>query len=249
MSIGENNGKPLFIGTSGWNYKNWKEDFYQGVPQKNWLAHYASRFNSVEVNATFYRQLKPETYEKWLAHTPQSFSFVLKGTRYVTHIKRLKDPGESILKQRENTSPLQPRLAALLWQLPANLEKDVNKLKGFAGALAENWPEARHVIEFRNSSWFSQEVAAILQEHGLGNCLSDAPHWPMWEKIISGLAYVRLHGDTELYRSEYTEEQLAGWASKARQWLSQGCAVFFFFDNTDSNHAPKNALRLREMLS
>ncbi len=239
----------LFIGTSGWNYKDWKEDFYAGVPQKRWLAHYASRFNSVEVNATFYRQLQEKTYHKWLESTPEGFCFVIKGSRYVSHIKRLKEPGESVLKQRDNIAPLQPRLAAVLWQLPAKLEKDLGRLKDFLALLNREWGQARHAIEFRNETWFEEEVAELLQAHNVANCLSDAPNWPLWDRITSDVAYVRLHGHTELYRSPYTEEQLAAWAELARQWLEQGKVVYFYFDNTDSGAAPKNAARLQEMLT
>ncbi len=237
----------LFIGTSGWNYKNWKNDFYQGVPQKKWLSHYASIFNSVEVNATFYRGLKPSTYEKWLQETPQEFCFVIKGSRYITHIKRLKAGRDSILKQRDNVAPLQARLAAVLWQLPANLGKDVPRLKHFAGELAECWPQTNHVLEFRNSSWFDEDIAGLMQDYHLINCLSDAPDWELWPRVTAGQAYVRLHGHTQLYRSKYTEDELAAWANGARQWLDQGHRVFFFFDNTDNNHAFSDARRLQEL--
>lgn len=239
----------LFIGTSGWNYKNWKNDFYQGVPRKKWLSHYSSRFNSVEVNATFYRGLKPATYEKWLQETPQDFCFVIKGSRYITHIKRLRADRDSILKQRDNAAPLQPRLAAVLWQLPAKLEKDLPRLKQFAGELTECWPQMTHVLEFRNSSWFDEDVAGLLQDHHLVNCLSDAPDWELWPRVTAGQAYVRLHGHTQLYHSRYTEEQLADWAKLARQWLEQDYRVFFFFDNTDNNHAFSDARRLQELMS
>ncbi|MCF8086037.1 MAG: DUF72 domain-containing protein [Desulfohalobiaceae bacterium] len=239
----------LFIGTSGWNYKNWKEDFYQGVPQKRWLQHYAAQFDSVEVNATFYRQLKEDTYRKWMRETPESFFFAIKGTRFVTHVKRLKDPEESVLKQRDNVAPLFPRLCAVIWQLPATLQKDADRLRDFARALSRNWSRTPHAVEFRHDSWFDEEVARILAEHDLANCLSDAPDWPMWDRVTSDLAYVRLHGQTELYRSEYSEKDLARWAAQARDWLDQGKTVSIYFDNTDGNHAFRNALRLREMLS
>jgi uncharacterized protein YecE (DUF72 family) len=241
--------KRLSIGTSGWNYKNWKEDFYQGVPQKRWLEHYASRFDSVEVNATFYRQLKEDTYSKWMRQTPESFSFAVKGTRFVTHVKRLKDPEESVLKQRDNVAPLFPRLDAVIWQLPASLQKDAARLRDFAESLSRNWSHTPHAVEFRHESWFDEEVARILKENGLANCLSDAPDWPMWDRVTSNLVYVRLHGHTELYRSEYSESDLGQWAERIRRWLDQGNAVRVYFDNTDGNHAFRNAFRLREMLS
>ena len=241
-------GAGLLIGTSGWSYKNWKDDFYEGVAQKRWLSHYSSRFNSVEVNATFYRLQKPATYEKWVAETPDSFCFTVKGSRFVTHVKRLKESKDSIIKQKENLEILLPRLAAVVWQLRGNLKKDISILEDFASNLSSLWPENTHALEFRDSSWFDQDTASLLEKYGLANCLSDSPNWPMWEKTLSGLAYVRLHGHSELYRSEYTEEQLSSWAGKAGHWLDQGLKVFFFFDNTDENHAWKDALRLKEMI-
>jgi len=241
-------GAGLLIGTSGWFYKIWKDDFYEGVAQKRWLSHYASRFNSVEVNATFYRLQKPATYEKWLGQTPDSFCFTVKGSRFVTHIKRLKDTKDSIIKQKDNLEILLPRLAAVVWQLPGNMEKDLSRLEDFAASLSIHWPRNHHVMEFRNSSWFDQDVAGLLDKYNLANCLSDSPNWHMWEMTLSGLAYVRLHGHTELYRSEYTEKQLSSWAGKAGHWKDQGLKVFIFFDNTDENHAWNDALRLKEML-
>ena len=238
----------LFIGTSGWNYKDWKEGFYSGVPQKKWLSHYAGRFNSVEVNATFYRQLQEKTYRNWLESTPGSFFFVIKGSRYVSHIKRLKEPEGSILKQRDNIAPLQPKLAGVLWQLPAKLEKDLGRLRDFLAVISREWGQTPHALELRNETWFDEEVAGLLEEHNVANCLSDAPSWPLWDRITSDVAYVRLHGHTELYRSAYTEEQLRAWADRARQWLEQGKTVHFYFDNTDSGAAPENAARLRELL-
>lgn len=249
MSNAADQARRLHIGTSGWNYKNWKEDFYKGVPQKRWLQHYASQFDSVEVNATFYRQLKEDTYRKWVGETPESFSFAIKGTRYATHIKRLKNPEESIIKQRDNIAPLEPKLCAVIWQLPASLHKNLDRLRDFAESLSRNWPHTPHALEFRHESWFDDEVADILGEHGLANCLSDAPDWPMWDRVLSGLAYVRLHGHTELYRSEYTEEDLRRWADIIREWLEQGNTMHVYFDNTDGNHAYRNGLRLREMLA
>jgi len=249
MSNAAASGSRLFIGTSGWNYKNWKDDFYKGVPQKRWLQHYATRFDSVEVNATFYRQLKEDTYRKWMSETPELFFFAVKGTRYVTHIKRLKDSEESVLKQRDNVDPLLPRLGAVIWQMPASLHKDVERLRDFAAILSRNWSHTPHAVEFRHESWFDEEVAGILRQHGLANCLSDAPDWPMWDIVTSETAYVRLHGHTELYRSEYSEEDLAQWAERVRAWMEQGRTVHIYFDNTDGNHAFRNALRLREMLA
>lgn len=237
----------LFIGSSGWNYKSWKNDFFQGVVQKKWLEHYSSKFNAVEVNATFYRLLKENVLQGWKDRTPDEFYFAIKGSRYTTHTKRLKDPRESIQKQQENLSPLRDRIKAVLWQLPGSMQKDPERLEGFLQAL-QTWPEHRHAIEFRHTSWFDSETAGLLQEYNCANCISDAADWPMWDQVTSDLAYVRLHGNTETYVSSYTEQELQKWAERIQSWLQQGKCVHVYFDNTDGTAAPRNALRLKELL-
>lgn len=237
----------LFLGTSGWNYKAWKDAFYAGVPQKRWLAHYAERFNSVEVNATFYRQLQEKTYRKWLESTPEGFCFAIKGSRYVTHVKRLKEPQESVQKQRANIAPLQEKAAAVLWQLPGTMEYSTERLKGLLQAL-DAWPEVRHALEMRHASWFNPEAAQLLERHNTAVCLSDAPSWPRWDAVTADMVYVRLHGNRELYHSEYTQDELHSWAEAVQGWLGEGLTVHIYFDNTDAGHAPSNALTLREIL-
>lgn len=237
----------LFIGTSGWNYKSWKNDFFQGVVQKKWLEHYTSKFNAVEVNATFYRLLKENVLQGWKQRTPQGFFFAMKGSRYTSHTKRLKDPGEAIQKQRDNLSAIQEKIKAVLWQMPGSLQKDLDRLRTFLQSL-ENWPEVRHVLEFRHTSWFDSEVAKLLQDYNCGNCISDAADWPMWDQVTSDIAYLRLHGNTKTYVSSYTEKELQNWAKQAQIWLQEGKSVHVYFDNTDGGAAPRNALRLMELL-
>lgn len=237
----------LFIGTSGWNYKSWKDEFYAGVKQKEWLEHYARHFNAVEVNATFYRLLRENVLESWENRTPGNFFFAVKGSRYITHTRRLKDPLEPVRKQKDNVSPLQHKIAAVLWQMPASFSMDMQRLKNFAEAL-QNWPEARHAVEFRHSSWFESEVASLLEKYSIAVCISDSADWPRWDSVSTDLVYVRLHGSTETYRSAYNEEELSEWARKAGNWLDEGRSVHVYFDNTDSLAAPANALRLKEIL-
>src|SRR6056297_252896 len=143
-----NNYSKIYIGTSGWNYKDWKNDFYSGIKQKEWLEYYSQEFNAVEVNATFYRMLKKDTLLGWYNRTPQDFAFAAKGSRYLTHIKRLNDPQEPIERQKENLYPLGNKLKTIIWQFPATLQKNLNRLRGFAQAL-QIWSEVRHALEFR----------------------------------------------------------------------------------------------------
>lgn len=238
----------LYIGTSGWNYKAWKDTFFQGVRQKEWLEHYTTRFNAVEVNATFYRLLQDNVLQGWLKRTPEGFCFAVKGSRYISHTKRLKDPLEAVRRQRDNLEPLRDRIGAVVWQMPGNLRKDTERLQRFLQALRSEWAWARHAFEFRDTSWFDEEVAGILGQHNMAVCISDAADWPMWDAVTSDLVYVRLHGNRETYQSEYTEEELGHWAERGRNWLSEGRTVHFYFDNTDAGAAPHNGLRLRELL-
>jgi uncharacterized protein YecE (DUF72 family) len=237
----------LYIGTSGWNYKEWKESLYQGVAQKRWLEHYASKFPAVEVNATFYRLLKEDTIRNWGQRTPENFVFAAKGSRYTTHTKRLKDPESSVSKQKHNLEPLRPKLRVICWQLPASFQKDISRLQEFTQAL-DQWPETRHAIEFRDTSWFDKETAECLATHNIGSSISDAADWSRWDRVTTDLVYIRLHGNRTTYQSAYSSQELQTWADSIRSWLNNGCEVHVYFDNTDSGAAVENAFELRSVL-
>jgi uncharacterized protein YecE (DUF72 family) len=235
------------IGLSGWNYPDWKDGFYKGVPQRKWLRHAASVFDTLEVNATFYRSMKPSTYEKWRDETPPDFRFSIKGSRYVTHYGQLKDPRESVLRQRDDLEPLAGKIAAVLWQTPAKMEADTDRLKSFLEVLNE-WDGTAHAIEFRNTGWFTDEIASILEEAKVANVVSDAADWPCWEAATSGLVYIRMHGHTRTYRSAYSEANLAEWAGRIREWTDEDRTVLCYFDNDAEGAAPDDARRLRDLI-
>jgi len=236
-----------FIGTSGWNYASWKDDFYAGVPRKSWLEFYAAHFRALEVDGTFYHLLRENVAKSWYQRTPADFRFAVKGHRYITHIKRLQPPAESLKLQRDSTRPLGEKLAAVLWQLPPNLHKDINKLATFAAAV-DMWPEVRHVIEFRHQSWFDHEVAALMAGERLAVCQSDAATWPLWQAVTADLVFVRLHGHDSTYASNYPRSSLQQWAEQTQRWLSEGREVHVYFDNDAKGFAPWNALTLAEMV-
>lgn len=240
-------GSRIYLGTSGWNYKAWKNDFYAGVKQKEWLQHYASRFSALEVNATFYRLQKETTLQGWLEKTPENFVFAAKGSRYVTHMRKLKNAQDSIQLQKENLAALDKRLRVVLWQMPASLSRNMDLLQGFARDL-QIWPGLAHVLEFRHSSWFEPQVQEVLDEYGLTPCVSDAADWPRWDAAGRDLVYIRLHGGQETYRSWYSEQELKDWAEWIQGHLEQGREAHIYFDNTDGLAAPKNAERLQELL-
>ncbi len=236
-----------YVGTSGWNYAAWKDDFYAGIPRSNWLRFCAERFTGIEVNATFYRLQTSDTFRRWHDETPDDFRFAIKGNRYLTHNKKLIDPGRSIPRDRERAQGLGHKLAAVLWQLPARFKKDIERLADFASAL-QTWPETRHAIEFRHRSWFDAEVAACLREARLATCISDAADWPMWGTVTTDLVYVRLHGHTRTYASAYTAASLSRWAELACTWLAQNNDVHIYFDNDAEGAAPHDAIRLLQMI-
>ncbi len=246
-AMADNKGN-LFIGTSGWNYKVWKDGFYRGVKQKEWLQYYASRFNAVEVNATFYRLLKESTVAGWHEKTPADFSFAVKGSRYITHTKKLKPDPDSVAKQRDNLRALQDKISAVIWQLPASLNKDPERLEDFANKL-KDWPKAYHVLEFRDQSWFDRETAGLLAKHNLANCISDAGKWPRWDEVTGSLAYFRLHGKPETYDSVYSDRELEEWAAWIKELLAAEKTVHVYFDNTDAGAAVDNALKLQEIMA
>jgi uncharacterized protein YecE (DUF72 family) len=238
----------MLIGTSGWAYEAWKEDFYAHVPRKQWLSYYATRFPAVEVNATFYHSLKSSTFEHWREATPDKFRFCLKANRWMTHVQHLAAPDDSILRERERATALRHKLAVVLWQLPTRLGLDLDLLAGFVGQLAL-WPETRHAVEFRNEAWFLRDVEQLLTAHGIAVVQSDAADWPMWGAVTTDFVYVRLHGHEVTYHCAYSQRQLLQWANKAQRWASEGREIYLFFDNTDAGWAPRNAETLQSLLA
>ena len=232
-----------FIGTSGWIYDSWRDDFYQGRPTRDWLRFCAARFTAVEINATHYRLQSVATFRRWRDETPPGFRFALKAHRYLTHNKKLSDPLGPIRLERERAAGLGEKLAVVLWQLPRNFHRNLERLAGFARALRA-WRRPRHAIEFRHPSWFDDAVAACLRAHRIALCQSDAADWPLWDAVSTDLVYVRLHGHEQTYASSYSEAELRVWARKARRWMREGRDVHLYFDNDAYGDAPRNAARL-----
>ncbi|HEY5950984.1 MAG TPA: DUF72 domain-containing protein [Kofleriaceae bacterium] len=237
-----------YIGTSGWVYAGWREHLYADTPVKKWLQVASRAFDALEINGSFYTQIKPETYQRWYAETPAEFRFALKGHRFVSHYKRLRDCRDSIIRLRDQAQPLHEKLAAVVWQLPSNFQCSIERLEDFMRSL-EAWQGVRHALELRHRSWFVPEVAAILRANNVAVCMGDAPDFPMWREVTSDLAYVRLHGHTRKYASSYSEQSLRAWASDAQRWLAEGRDVHVYFDNDAEGHAVRNALRFQELVA
>jgi uncharacterized protein YecE (DUF72 family) len=237
----------VHVGTSGWAYPSWRRHLYDGIPVKGWLAHAARTFGALEINGSFYTQIAPATYRRWRDETPDDFTFTLKGHRFVTHYKRLRDVDRSVDLLRDAACALGDKLAVVIWQLPSNLQVDLPRLEGFLASLAR-WSAVRHAIELRHASWFTDEVAATLRAARVAVCMGDAPDFPMWRAVTTDLVYARLHGHTRKYASSYHPAHLRRWAADIRRWAASGHDVHVYFDNDAEGAAVKNALSLRAEL-
>ncbi len=243
----------LFIGTSGYNYPHWWNGvFYPSdLSQRKWLEFYAEQFDTVELNVSFYRLPKREVFEGWYKRTPIGFAFAVKGSRFITHMKRLKDCREPLSLLLENASPLKEKLGVLLWQLPPRFKYQRERLEEFC-ILLSTLPRSkrlRHAFEFRDESWFCQEAFRILEEFHFALCIAHGSGLPFTEKVTSHFVYLRLHGGEVLYGSNYSDKELKGWAEKIRDWGDNGRDVFVYFNNDAYGLAVRNALTLKKLVS
>jgi len=228
------------VGCSGWNYADWKEPFYEGLPARAWLEHYARHFDTVEVNNTFYRLPNRDAVMNWERTVPDGFVFAVKLSRYLTHVRRLTDVGPGLRRFFERIEPIFPKLGPLLWQLPPNFRRDDERL---ANALAAFPREHRHCIEFRHESWFADDVYALLREHGVALVIADRP-----EVFTARWTYVRFHGGKRGRRGNYSESELEEWAGRFEDWRRE-VEIYAYFNNDWEGFAVRNALRLKELLA
>lgn len=235
----------IYIGTSGWNYDHWKEVFYKkGCSKSKWLECYAEHFNSVEVNATFYRSVTPKTCEAWREKTPKGFIWSVKANRYITHIKRLKDIAEPLKRFLGEIAGLKEKLGPILFQLPPTLAFEKEIFDAFCNCLPRN---KCFTLEARHPSWLEEKALSSLKKYRIAWCISDtAGRYPYLEAVTSNFIYIRLHGSKQLYVSEYSEGEIYNWAEKIKKWAKD---TFIYFDNDAMGHAPQNALKLKELLT
>lgn len=237
----------VYIGTSGWVYKSWRDHLYRGVPVREWLRYAAATFGALEINGSFYRQITSATFERWRDETPTDFRFALKGHRYITHYKRLRDVDGSVVLLRDPARMLGAKLAVVVWQLPADFACNLDRLDGFLRSLAL-WPEVRHSIEFRHKSWFVDDVADRLTAADIAVCMGDAPDFPIWRRVTTDLVHVRLHGHTRKYASSYSRAHLERWADDVVTWAGEGRDVHVYLDNDAEGAAVANAVTLRDLV-
>jgi uncharacterized protein YecE (DUF72 family) len=238
------------LGCSGWNYASWKEELYEGRPARLWLEHYARHFDTVEVNNTFYRLPNRAAVANWERTAPPGFTFALKVSRYLTHVKRLTDLGLGLQRYYDRIEPLlrSPKLGPLLWQLPPNFQRDDVRLGNALATMREDG--RRHCIEFRHPSWFVDETYDALREHGVALVIGDRPEVKAFqaEVFTADWTFVRFHYGSRGRRGNYSEGELQAWASKFRQWREQ-VDVFAYFNNDWEVFAVRNALRMKELLA
>jgi uncharacterized protein YecE (DUF72 family) len=263
------------IGISGWTYPPWRRVFYpDGLPQRRELEFASRQVGSIEINGTFYALQQPESFRGWAEQTPDEFVFSVKGGRFITHLKKLRDVDTALANfLASGVLALGPKLGPLLWQLPPNLGYDAERVEAFVSLLPRTTTAAaelaaqhddrvadrawittdadrpvRHAIEVRHASYETPSFFALLRAYGVAAVTADtAGRWPLIEEQTADFSYVRLHGAEELYSSGYSDEALDGWATKVRAW-GQGRDVFVYFDNDVKVRAPFDAMGLMRRL-
>jgi uncharacterized protein YecE (DUF72 family) len=235
-----------YIGTSGWHYKDWKGLFYPSELQsQHWLRYYCSRFNTVELNNSFYRLPTENAFNLWNNNTPADFKFSMKVSRAITHIKRLKNSDEYLNNLLTRASSLKHKIDVLLYQLPPQMKKDESVLESFLHDLPH---EYRNVFEFRHRSWICAPVFSLLEEYNAGFCIYDMPDYTTPLISISGITYIRFHGNRNLYSGMYTGEELKDWSNNIRQLKAESDITYIYFNNDIAAAAVYNAETLKSLL-
>lgn len=237
----------FFVGCSGFNYFGWKGRFYPpDLPQRKWLEFYSRVFKTVELNVTFYRLPKKETFRRWFKETPDDFSFSVKGSRFITHIKRLDEPEEPLEQFFRAAKALGEKLKIVLWQFPPSFQIDLEKFKRFVDLLPPY--ETRNAFEFRHPSWIDENVRDILKEMGYTYCMADWPPFIDDLPPTTNYVYLRRHGHGGNYASLYTREELERDAQRVKEFLEKGIDVYVYFNNDAYAYATQNARELIELV-
>lgn len=230
----------LYIGTSGWQYRDWRLNFYpQGVLQADWLRFYSQRFRSVEVNNTFYRLPPAQTFARWREQTPPDFVVTVKMSGFLTHRKRLKDPEEPLQRFMANAAALGDKLGPVLLQLPPNFPADLERL---ADVLALFKRSVRVAVEFRHESWHTEDVAGLLENHGAAFCLADSPRRKLPDWRTADWGFVRFHEGSGRPHPSYGEGALAGWADRLAKLWKPSEDVYAYFNNDTRCCAVRDAV-------
>ncbi len=237
----------IHIGTSGWHYDHWKGPFYpEGMKAAEMLAFYADRFATVEINNSFYQLPDENTLAGWRDAVQERFVFSAKASRFMTHMKKLKDPEEPVSTFMERMKMLGGKLGPILFQLPPRWNLNPERLASFLAALPGGH---RYAFEFRDPSWFADEVYEALRDNNAAFCIYELAGRLSPRKVTADFVYVRLHGPGDAYEGDYDAQALSGWAGAISTWAGKGLPVYCYFDNDQKGYAPRNALSLQEMLA
>jgi uncharacterized protein YecE (DUF72 family) len=234
------------IGCSGWQYRDWRGRFYPtGLPAGRWLEYYAEHFDTVELNASFYRLQAATTFRSWSRRLPAGFVMAVKASRYLTHTKRLREPAEPLARLWSRAEALGSHLGPVLYQLPPRWKFDGDRLRGFLEALPDGRPQA---IEFRDRAWNTPEAYELLVQAGVALCLHDMPGSNPDPRPVGPFVYVRFHGAGQRYGGRYDDDTLRAWADRLAAWREAGLTSWVYFNNDIGGEAPRDATRLRELL-
>ncbi|MCS7163997.1 MAG: DUF72 domain-containing protein [Thermodesulfovibrio sp.] len=238
-------GINYYVGTSGWQYGYWKEVFYpKELKYSEWLSYYCKYFPTVEINVTFYRDVRTSTFQKWYGITPEDFLFSVKISRQITHFKRLKVDKKLVDETITKYAVLGKKLGVILIQLPPSLKFDRVMIDEFISLLDKKY---KYSIEVRNKTFIDDNFFEVLKMNNIAFCIADsAGRFPYHEEVTADFIYVRLHGSQRLYASEYTESELIEWAQKLKFWNK---TAYVYFDNDYMGYAVKNALKLKSLLT
>ncbi len=240
------NERKIWVGCSGWHYKHWKGIYYPtGTPQPEFMRYYLQDFRTVEINNSFYRLPSPEIFAAWYDAVPDDFLFSVKASRFITHMKKLKDPQQSFGRFMANAAALREKLGPILFQLPPCWQCDASRLESFLQALP---PYYRYTFEFRDHTWYTSTIYELLQAYNAAFCIYDLEYHLSPLEVTTDFVYVRLHGPVNKYDGSYSEESLTEWAMRCQAWQKSGKEVFVYFDNDMHGYAPFNARRLQELV-
>jgi uncharacterized protein YecE (DUF72 family) len=239
------------IGTSGWSYKHWKNDYYPSeVKQKNWLAYYASQFDTTEINSSFYRLPTAPTILQWMETVSEDFVFCPKMSRFLTHMKKLRDPEEPLQRFFGLFDTMQKQIGPVLIQLPSMVAFNYEVANHFFKLLYSLYRPYTFVVEIRHQSWLAEDSMTLMAKYEIGLVISQSEnHFPYSEMITAKNIYIRFHGPGALYASSYSDEELAHYAQKCKHWVEEGHIIWAFFNNDIFGYAPRDALRFKTMCS
>jgi uncharacterized protein YecE (DUF72 family) len=239
--------RQIHIGTSGWSYDHWKGPFYpHDLPGSQMLTFYAQHFRSVEINSSFYRLPEKKTLQHWYRNTPDDFQFAAKASRYITHMKKLRDPRKTVPVFLKRIALLDDKLGPILFQLPPRWQFNESRLHDFIVSLSTDFSYA---FEFRDQSWLNQQTLDLLTGHNMALCIYQLEGYTSPLEITADWTYVRLHGPGGAYQGSYSSKALSGWSDSIARWAQGGNRVYCYFDNDQAGYAAVNARQLDRMLS